>query len=131
MHIRTSVYSIVVVVYKKFLAFKKENLPCYLYKGSYFAVAVIKTSDKDTISWKNLKGKSSCHTAVGRTAGWIIPVGLIHKETGICDMCKCPVKQWALTFTVGTNLKKELTDRNVEKVIRYVLFFFLLCIAFR
>lgn len=54
--------------------------------GSYFAVAVIKTSDKDTISWKNLKGKSSCHTAVGRTAGWIIPVGLIHKETGICDM---------------------------------------------
>lgn len=53
--------------------------------GSYYAVAVIKASDKDT-TWNKLKGKKSCHTAIGRSAGWNIPVGLIIKQTEICDM---------------------------------------------
>ncbi|KFV03293.1 Ovotransferrin, partial [Pterocles gutturalis] len=51
---------------------------------SYFAVAVVKKSDSD-ITWNNLQGKKSCHTAVGRTAGWNIPMGLIHKRTGNCS----------------------------------------------
>ncbi|XP_056420384.1 serotransferrin-A-like [Hyla sarda] len=53
--------------------------------GSYYAVAIVKAENQD-ISWNNLRGKKSCHTAVGRTAGWNIPIGLIHKETGVCDM---------------------------------------------
>ncbi|XP_062439087.1 ovotransferrin-like [Rhea pennata] len=52
--------------------------------ASYFAVAVVKKSDKD-ITWNNLQGKKSCHTAVGRTAGWNIPMGLIHNRTGSCN----------------------------------------------
>ncbi|NXJ12854.1 TRFE protein, partial [Odontophorus gujanensis] len=53
------------------------------YDASYFAVAVVK---KDTdITWNNLKGKKSCHTAVGRTAGWNVPMGLIHNRTGSCN----------------------------------------------
>ncbi|KAI1235745.1 hypothetical protein IHE44_0001829, partial [Lamprotornis superbus] len=52
--------------------------------ATYFAVAVVKKSDKD-ISWNNLQGKKSCHTAVGRTAGWNIPMGLIHNRTGNCN----------------------------------------------
>ncbi|XP_069831746.1 serotransferrin-B-like isoform X2 [Dendropsophus ebraccatus] len=54
-------------------------------QGTYFAVAVVKKSNKD-ISWNNLKGKMSCHTAVGRTAGWNIPVGLINKKNNNCDI---------------------------------------------
>ncbi|KFZ63274.1 Ovotransferrin, partial [Podiceps cristatus] len=52
--------------------------------ASYFAVAVVKTSSSD-ITWNNLQGKKSCHTAVGRTAGWNIPMGLIHNRTGNCN----------------------------------------------
>lgn len=56
----------------------------YLLKATYFAVAVVKKSDPD-INWNNLQGKKSCHTAVGRTAGWNIPMGLIHNRTGNCN----------------------------------------------
>ncbi|XP_071607746.1 ovotransferrin-like [Heliangelus exortis] len=52
--------------------------------ASYFAVAVVKKSNRD-ITWNNLQGKKSCHTAVGRTAGWNIPMGLIHNKTGRCN----------------------------------------------
>ncbi|XP_075426379.1 serotransferrin [Ascaphus truei] len=54
-------------------------------QGTYYAVAVAKKSNPG-ISWPNLKGKKSCHTAVGRTAGWNIPVGLITNETKNCDI---------------------------------------------
>ncbi|XP_010183011.1 PREDICTED: ovotransferrin-like [Mesitornis unicolor] len=53
-------------------------------RASYFAVAVVKKSNGD-ITWDNLRGKKSCHTAVGRTAGWNIPMGLIHNKTGNCN----------------------------------------------
>lgn len=45
----------------------------------YIAVAVAKKSDSE-INWTNLRGKTSCHTGVGRTAGWNIPMGLINNE---------------------------------------------------
>ena len=51
--------------------------------ASYFAVAVVKKGSD--VTWNNLKGKKSCHTAVGRTAGWNIPMGLIHNRTGSCN----------------------------------------------
>ncbi|NXU77207.1 TRFE protein, partial [Oreotrochilus melanogaster] len=57
--------------------------PCQV-PASYFAVAVVKKSNRD-ITWNNLQGKKSCHTAVGRTAGWNIPMGLIHNKTGSCN----------------------------------------------
>ncbi|MCJ0108869.1 hypothetical protein J0W70_18390, partial [Clostridioides difficile] len=65
----------------------EEDSQCSKDEGqpaSYFAVAVVKKSDS-AITWNNLQGKKSCHTAVGRTAGWNIPMGLIHNKTGSCD----------------------------------------------
>ncbi|KAK2090337.1 hypothetical protein P7K49_031593 [Saguinus oedipus] len=49
----------------------------------YFAVAVVKKSTAD-LTWDTLKGKKSCHTAVGRTAGWNIPMGLLYNKINHC-----------------------------------------------
>lgn len=54
--------------------------------SSYYAVAVVKTGSG--VTWENLKTKRSCHTGIGRTAGWNIPMGLIYKETNDCDFTK-------------------------------------------
>nr|AHA05992.1 transferrin [Monopterus albus] len=55
-------------------------------KASYYAVAVVKKGSG--VTWGTLKGKRSCHTGVGRTAGWNIPMGLIHRQTNDCDFTK-------------------------------------------
>uniref|UniRef100_A0A3B4XGH8 Serotransferrin n=1 Tax=Seriola lalandi dorsalis TaxID=1841481 RepID=A0A3B4XGH8_SERLL len=51
--------------------------------SSYYAVAVVKKSSG--VTWDTLQGKRSCHTGIGRTAGWNIPMGHIHKRTNDCD----------------------------------------------
>lgn len=50
----------------------------------YRAVAVVRKSDAD-LTWNSLRGKKSCHTAVDRTAGWNIPMGLLFNQTGSCN----------------------------------------------
>lgn len=66
------------------LAENYENPNCHgpPEKG-YYGVAVVKKSDPD-INWNNLKGKKSCHTAVDRTAGWNIPMGLLYSKINHC-----------------------------------------------
>ncbi|MCP6508215.1 hypothetical protein NL478_25920, partial [Klebsiella pneumoniae] len=90
----------------------EEGTDCKKPEEGYYAVAVVKESDRD-INWNNLKGKKSCHTAVGRTAGWNIPMGLLYsrinhcrfdeyfsqgcapgyeKNSSLCDLCMGPNK---------------------------------------
>nr|CAM96032.1 transferrin [Larimichthys crocea] len=54
--------------------------------SSYYAVAVVKKGSG--VTWETLKGKESCHTGFGRTAGWNMPMGHIHKQTNDCDFTK-------------------------------------------
>lgn len=54
--------------------------------SSYYAVAVVKKGSG--VTWSTLKGKRSCHTGIGRTAGWNIPMGHIHAQTNDCDFTK-------------------------------------------
>ncbi|XP_048836342.1 serotransferrin-1-like isoform X2 [Brienomyrus brachyistius] len=51
--------------------------------SSYYVVAVVRKGSG--ITWGTLKGKKSCHTAMGRTAGWNVPMGLIYRQTGDCN----------------------------------------------
>ncbi|XP_066508637.1 serotransferrin-1-like [Hoplias malabaricus] len=53
---------------------------------TYYVVAVVRKGSG--VTWETLKGKKSCHTGVGRTAGWNVPLGIIHKEKGECDFLK-------------------------------------------
>ncbi|XP_077471191.1 serotransferrin-like [Stigmatopora argus] len=54
--------------------------------SSYYAVAVVRKGSG--VTWTNLRGRKSCHTGYGRNAGWNIPMGKIHNETGDCDFTK-------------------------------------------
>lgn len=47
------------------------------------AVAAVRKEDTG-FSWSSVRGKKSCHTAVDRTAGWNIPVGLLVNQTRSC-----------------------------------------------
>ncbi|XP_057622841.1 LOW QUALITY PROTEIN: serotransferrin-like [Chionomys nivalis] len=60
-----------------------DSSDCGRLEKGYYAVAVVKASNPD-ITWENLKGKKSCHTAVDRTAGWNIPMGLLYSRTKSC-----------------------------------------------
>lgn len=50
-------------------------------------MAVVRRSDA-SLTWNSVKGKKSCHTAVDRTAGWNIPMGLLFNQTGSCKFGK-------------------------------------------
>ncbi|KAK2822410.1 hypothetical protein Q5P01_022475 [Channa striata] len=54
--------------------------------SSYSSVAVVKKGSG--VTWDTLQGKRSCHTGVGRTAGWNIPMGHVHQRTNDCDFTK-------------------------------------------
>lgn len=48
---------------------------------SYFAVAVVKKGSSFMIN--DLQGKRSCHTGLGRSAGWVIPIGTLVRRRAI------------------------------------------------
>lgn len=64
-----------------------EVKTCSSVVQGYLAVAVVRKSDAD-LTWNSLSGKKSCHTGVGRTAGWNIPMGLLFNQTGSCKFGK-------------------------------------------
>uniref|UniRef100_A0A8C0A542 Transferrin-like domain-containing protein n=1 Tax=Bos mutus grunniens TaxID=30521 RepID=A0A8C0A542_BOSMU len=66
---------------KEQLGSKCVNTPM---KG-YYVVAVVKKSDAN-LTWNSLQGKKSCHTAVGTSAGWNIPMGFLYNQTGSCKL---------------------------------------------
>ncbi|DAA33064.1 TPA: serotransferrin-like [Bos taurus] len=66
---------------KEQLGSKCVNTPM---KG-YYVVAVVKKSDAN-LTWNSLRGKKSCHTAVGTSAGWNIPMGFLYNQTGSCKL---------------------------------------------
>ncbi|KAK7067218.1 Antigen p97-like protein [Halocaridina rubra] len=58
-----------------------------LLDASYFAVAVVR-ADSGINSFRELKGKKSCHTGFDKTAGWKIPVVTLL-EAGLLESGNC------------------------------------------
>lgn len=48
---------------------------------SYYAVAVVKKGTGFSVD--ELQGKTSCHTGLGRSAGWVIPIGTLIRRGNI------------------------------------------------
>ena len=60
---------------------------------TYKPVAVVRKDNTNINSLEDLEGAKSCHTGVGRAAGWVYPVAeLISKDIMSIEECNVPVK---------------------------------------
>ncbi len=48
--------------------------------ASYFAVAVVMKGAHPRLSMANLEGSKTCHTGVGKTSGWNMPMGWLIRH---------------------------------------------------
>ncbi|XP_075908527.1 melanotransferrin-like isoform X2 [Petromyzon marinus] len=59
---------------------------------TYHAVAVVHKAAPASLTFGTLRGTRSCHTGLGRTAGWVIPVGRLRQSGEVkgegCDIPK-------------------------------------------
>jgi hypothetical protein len=77
---------------------------------SFYAVAVAKQSDKDT-DLLYLKGKRSCHTGFGESAGWVVPVSFLlangrMRSYGSCNSAKAAAQFFEKSCAPGSLSKR-------------------------
>lgn len=81
----------------------REAVMCFVFflqaddnSNAYYAVVLVKRNLSNAFTISDLKGKKSCHTGLGRTAGWTIPIGMLIKR-GIIKTRDCNIPQGKTT----------------------------------
>lgn len=70
--------------------------------SSYFVVAVAKRNSSDAFTLNELRGKRSCHSALGSPAGWDLPVGALVRR-GFIQPKDCDVPAGAASVGAQTH----------------------------
>lgn len=78
--------------------------------SAYYAVVLVKRNPSNAFTINDLKGKKSCHTGLGRTAGWNIPIGLLIKR-GVIKTRGCNIPQGK---TTGVHVKKYTSNLTTD-----------------
>ena len=59
-----------------------KYLTIYFTDASYYAVAVVKKGAFPGLSMKQISGYKTCHTGVGKSSGWNVPMGWLLRHNG-------------------------------------------------
>ena len=87
-----------------------------------YRAGVLIHRSSDITSIADLRGRRSCHTGVGRTAGWHIPIGqLLAKQTMIPD-CKSELQTVSKFFYRSCAPGKWSSDPLVDRQLSESLF---------
>ncbi|NXI61354.1 TRFM protein, partial [Anseranas semipalmata] len=83
--------------------------------NAYYAVALVKRNLSNAFTISDLKGKKSCHTGLGRAAGWNIPIGMLIKK-GIIKLRGCNIPQAVSEFFSASCVPSAKQDNYPSKL---------------
>ncbi|NXO48108.1 TRFM protein, partial [Aramus guarauna] len=83
--------------------------------NAYYAVVLVKRNLSNAFTISDLKGKKSCHTGLGRTAGWNIPIGILIKR-GIIKTRDCNIPQAVSEFFSASCVPSAKQDNYPSKL---------------
>ncbi|NXC39702.1 TRFM protein, partial [Penelope pileata] len=83
--------------------------------NAYYAVALVKRNPSNAFTITDLKGKKSCHTGLGRNAGWNIPIGVLIKK-GIINPRDCDIPQAVSEFFSASCVPSAQQDNYPSKL---------------
>ncbi|CAL4096527.1 unnamed protein product, partial [Meganyctiphanes norvegica] len=95
--------------------------------SSYYAVALIK-SDSNITSFSQLKGKKSCHTGIGKTSGWLMPVAVLQEKRLISPK-HCDYVSAMAEFFSGGSCAPGAKSTNYNQQGNYISELCSLCIG--
>ncbi|NXI53829.1 TRFM protein, partial [Chloroceryle aenea] len=83
--------------------------------NGYYAVALVKRNPSNAFTIGDLKGKKSCHTGLGRNAGWNIPIGILIKR-GVIKIRDCNIPQAVSEFFSASCVPSAKHDNYPAKL---------------
>ncbi|OWK62236.1 Melanotransferrin [Lonchura striata] len=83
--------------------------------NAYYAVVLVKRNASNAFTISDLRGKKSCHTGLGRNAGWNIPIGILIKR-GFIKNRDCNVPQAVSEFFSASCVPSAEQDNYPAKL---------------